>query len=151
LADFRQPSDEQRATSKARSRTLIAKRRSFCLLLSAYCPPPTSPNSFKKSIPRGCLVKCWLANLVKTRLSRATLSPHFPRAAQHGARHRNFARQIPHEMKPRRDRRVVKIAVTSRADPTQGAVRRAEAAVPPTDARQHTGSLPLPSRGRGPG
>jgi len=34
-----------------------------------------SQPSFKKSMPRGCLVKCWPANLVKTRLLRATLGP----------------------------------------------------------------------------
>ena len=50
---------------------------------------PTFPSfgsqlSFK-SMPRGCLVNCWPANLVKTRLLRETLYHHFSHGGAQGA------------------------------------------------------------------
>jgi hypothetical protein len=48
---------------------------------------------------------------------REAFNPHFSRAAQRGAPHRNFTRQIPHEMQQRPQSPMVKIAVSSRATP----------------------------------
>ena len=39
----------------------------------------------KKSMPRGCLVKCLLAHLVKTRFLREALGHHLVRRRAHGA------------------------------------------------------------------
>ena len=78
---------------------------------SNYCLPLTACFQFiEKSMPRGWLVKCWLANLVKTRLFRATLVHELCSALARGAFNRDFARQMPHEMTPRHERQMVKIA-----------------------------------------
>jgi hypothetical protein len=76
---------------------------SFRLLTTDHC-------ASEKSIPRGCLVKCWLANLVKTRVFREAFGHHLCSRRARGALRRDFAQQIPHEMKPWCDRPMVNIA-----------------------------------------